>query len=149
MSVAEKIRIRTPLPITGGLSVGAGYDPCRHRCHVVRKDDINLHAMWDATPAICRWLDAICAIEAFAKIYYHGSLLTEKYPHLKVTEKSPDLDNLKIDVADIPVKASLGHMPHAVRPRTPGRDFGGIVREGPASMVGMEVWGGGGELTPS
>ncbi|KSV70588.1 hypothetical protein N185_25965 [Sinorhizobium sp. GW3] len=44
------------------------------------------------------------------------------------------------------VKASLGHMPHAIWPRTPGRDFGGIVREGPSSMIGMEIWGGGGEL---
>lgn len=87
---------------------------------------------------------------------------------LLVTEKSPDLDNLKIDVADVAVprpgpgqvlveiiaagvnpsdvKASLGHMPHAVWPRTPGRDFGGIVHEGPSSMIGMEIWGGGGEL---
>ncbi|MBK5569848.1 zinc-binding alcohol dehydrogenase family protein [Ensifer sp. SSB1] len=87
---------------------------------------------------------------------------------LRVMEKSPDLDNLKIDVVDVAVprpgpgqvlveivaagvnpsdvKASLGHMPHAVWPRTPGRDFGGIVREGPSSMVGMEIWGGGGEL---
>ncbi|MBW0368909.1 quinone oxidoreductase family protein [Ensifer adhaerens] len=87
---------------------------------------------------------------------------------LRVTEKSPDLDNLKIDVVDVAVprpgpgqvlveivaagvnpsdvKASLGHMPHAVWPRTPGRDFGGIVREGPPSMIGMEIWGGGGEL---
>ena len=44
------------------------------------------------------------------------------------------------------VKASLGHMPHAVWPRVPGRDFGGIVREGPKSMIGLEIWGGGGEL---
>lgn len=89
-------------------------------------------------------------------------------PALRVDEKSTDLDNLEIvlDEADIPtpgpgqvlveiaaagvnpsdVKASLGHMPHAVWPRTPGRDFGGIVREGPAHMIGTEVWGGGGEL---
>lgn len=87
---------------------------------------------------------------------------------LRVSEKSPDLDNLKIELADVAiprpgpgqvlveivaagvnpsdVKASLGHMPHAIWPRTPGRDFGGIVREGPASMIGMEIWGGGGEL---
>ena len=87
---------------------------------------------------------------------------------LKVNEKSPDLDNLKINLVDVAipkpgpgqvlveivaagvnpsdVKASLGHMPHAIWPRTPGRDFGGIVREGPASMVGLEIWGGGGEL---
>ncbi|MCG5479865.1 MAG: zinc-binding alcohol dehydrogenase family protein [Ensifer alkalisoli] len=87
---------------------------------------------------------------------------------LKVSEKSPDLDNLKIELVDVTiprpgpgqvlveivaagvnpsdVKASLGHMPHAIWPRTPGRDFGGIVREGPSSMIGMEIWGGGGEL---
>lgn len=44
------------------------------------------------------------------------------------------------------VKASLGHMPHAIWPRIPGRDFAGIVREGPDNMIGMEIWGGGGEL---
>ncbi len=87
---------------------------------------------------------------------------------LRVGVPSPDLDNLQIEVADVgvpkpgpgrvlveivaagvnpsDVKASLGHMPHAVWPRTPGRDFGGIVREGPKHMVGMEIWGGGGEL---
>lgn len=87
---------------------------------------------------------------------------------LWVTEKSPDLDNLLIDVIEpaIPqhgpgqvlveiraagvnpsdVKASLGHMPHAVWPRVPGRDFAGIVVDGPAHLIGKEIWGGGGEL---
>lgn len=87
---------------------------------------------------------------------------------LRVSQKSPDLDNLLIDVVEVAVprpgpgqvlveivaagvnpsdvKASLGHMPHAIWPRIPGRDFGGIVREGPSQMIGMEVWGGGGEL---
>jgi NADPH:quinone reductase len=44
------------------------------------------------------------------------------------------------------VKAVLGGMPHAVWPRTPGRDYAGIVRQGPAELVGKEVWGSGGEL---
>ncbi|MFM0739567.1 zinc-binding alcohol dehydrogenase family protein [Paraburkholderia xenovorans] len=44
------------------------------------------------------------------------------------------------------VKAVLGAMPHAVWPRTPGRDFAGIVLEGPEELVGQEVWGSGGEL---
>jgi NADPH:quinone reductase-like Zn-dependent oxidoreductase len=44
------------------------------------------------------------------------------------------------------VKAVLGGMPHAVWPRTPGRDYAGIVLEGPADLVGQEVWGSGGEL---
>jgi NADPH:quinone reductase-like Zn-dependent oxidoreductase len=29
------------------------------------------------------------------------------------------------------VKATLGIMPHAVFPRTPGRDFAGLVVDGP------------------
>jgi NADPH:quinone reductase len=43
-------------------------------------------------------------------------------------------------------KAILGAMPHAVWPRTPGRDFAGIVVDGPSSLIGQEVWGSGGEL---
>jgi len=44
------------------------------------------------------------------------------------------------------VKAVLGAMPHAVWPRTPGRDFSGVVVEGPKPLLGREVWGSGGEL---
>ena len=44
------------------------------------------------------------------------------------------------------VKAVLGAMPHAVWPRTPGRDYAGVVVEGPKDLVGREVWGSGGEL---
>jgi NADPH:quinone reductase-like Zn-dependent oxidoreductase len=31
-------------------------------------------------------------------------------------------------------------------PRTPGRDFAGVVTAGPPEMVGMEVWGTGGDV---
>jgi NADPH:quinone reductase-like Zn-dependent oxidoreductase len=44
------------------------------------------------------------------------------------------------------VKAALGLMPHAVWPRTPGRDFAGVVAAGPAEWRGVEVWGTGGDL---
>lgn len=44
------------------------------------------------------------------------------------------------------VKATLGAMPHAVWPRTPGRDYAGIVVDGPQHLVGKAVWGSGGEL---
>jgi NADPH:quinone reductase-like Zn-dependent oxidoreductase len=89
-------------------------------------------------------------------------------PALWVTEKAEDLDSLQIPIItpEVPrpgpgqvlveiraagvnpsdVKASLGHMPHAIWPRTPGRDYGGIVVEGPDHLIGTEVWGGGGEL---
>lgn len=44
------------------------------------------------------------------------------------------------------VAAALGRMPQAVWPRTPGRDWGGIVIEGPNELVGQEVFGTGGDL---
>jgi len=43
-------------------------------------------------------------------------------------------------------KAMLGLMPTAVFPRTPGRDFAGVVVEGPREVVGLEVWGSGGDV---
>ncbi len=44
------------------------------------------------------------------------------------------------------VKAATGLMPYAVFPRTPGRDYAGIVIDGPASSVGREVFGSSGDL---
>jgi len=44
------------------------------------------------------------------------------------------------------VKSVLGAMPHAIWPRTPGRDYAGVVVEGPADLINKEVWGSGGEL---
>jgi NADPH:quinone reductase-like Zn-dependent oxidoreductase len=44
------------------------------------------------------------------------------------------------------VKAALGQMPHAVWPRTPGRDYAGVVVQGPAHLMGRQVWGSSGEL---
>ena len=37
------------------------------------------------------------------------------------------------------VKATLGAMSHAVWPRTPGRDWAGVVVEGPNDLLGREV----------
>ncbi|SLN65277.1 glutathione S-transferase family protein [Roseisalinus antarcticus] len=49
---------------------------------IVRMADINLDTVWADHPAIGTWLDAIRDTEAYRATYYHGSLLTEKYPHL-------------------------------------------------------------------
>src|SRR5579864_8094603 len=87
---------------------------------------------------------------------------------VRVLEKSADIDSLDLHIGaqDAPdvdfaeclvrvvsaavnpsdVKAVLGLMPHAVWPRTPGRDYAGVVVEGPQEMLGKEVWGSGGEL---
>src|SRR6267378_1958609 len=44
------------------------------------------------------------------------------------------------------VKAATGLMPYAVFPRTPGRDYAGIVIDGPAGWIGREVFGSSGDL---
>ena len=44
------------------------------------------------------------------------------------------------------VKAATGLMPHAVFPRTPGRDFAGVVVDGPCEWLGREVFGASGDL---
>jgi NADPH:quinone reductase len=87
---------------------------------------------------------------------------------IRVQERSADIDSLalnldvqappRIDASDClievesagvnpsDVKAVLGFMPHAVWPRTPGRDYAGRVIDGPADLVGKAVWGSGGDL---
>lgn len=52
---------------------------------MIRMDDIRLAHMWSDKPVIAIWLDAMRAEPAFEPTYYPGSLLTEKYPHLRET----------------------------------------------------------------
>src|SRR3982075_4246394 len=44
------------------------------------------------------------------------------------------------------VKAATGLMAYAVFPRTPGRDYAGVVVDGPAGWIGREVFGSSGDL---
>jgi len=44
------------------------------------------------------------------------------------------------------IRNVLGSFPYTTLPRTPGRDFAGVVIDGPGDMIGMEVWGSGNEL---
>lgn len=44
------------------------------------------------------------------------------------------------------VKNVLGRFPYTTLPRIPGRDFAGVVVEGPKALIGQEVWGTGREL---
>src|SRR4051795_13503160 len=44
------------------------------------------------------------------------------------------------------VKAATGLMPYAVFPRTPGRDFAGVVVDGPPEWSGRDVFGSSGDL---
>jgi NADPH:quinone reductase-like Zn-dependent oxidoreductase len=43
-------------------------------------------------------------------------------------------------------KNVLGRMEGTALPRTPGRDFAGVVVAGPSHMIGAEVWGTGGDV---
>jgi NADPH:quinone reductase-like Zn-dependent oxidoreductase len=44
------------------------------------------------------------------------------------------------------VKNVSGHFTYTVTPRIPGRDFSGIVVDGPAEWTGKAVWGTGGDI---
>lgn len=48
----------------------------------VRMDDINLGHLWGKHPEIGAWLARLRATPPYRATYYHGALLTEKYPHL-------------------------------------------------------------------
>ena len=87
---------------------------------------------------------------------------------ITISEKSIDADNLKFELTNVEipklndgeclvkihgsgvnpsdVKALLGKMPNLTWPRIPGRDYSGIVVEGPDNLIGKEVWGTGGDL---
>jgi NADPH:quinone reductase len=43
-------------------------------------------------------------------------------------------------------KNVLGRMEGTTLPRTPGRDFAGVVVNGPSNLIGAEVWGTGGDI---
>jgi NADPH:quinone reductase len=70
---------------------------------------------------------------------------------LEAFEPSPGPGEIVIEIHSAgvnpsDVKATLGAMPHAIWPRTPGRDWAGIVVAGAGDLKGSAVWGSGGDL---
>ena len=87
---------------------------------------------------------------------------------LNIAAKAPSADAIRVDLVDFganrpsegdvtveihaaginpsDAKAMLGLMPSAVFPRTPGRDYAGVVVDGPKDLVGLEVYGSGGDV---
>ena len=49
---------------------------------LVRIHDLGL-ADWQNLPRVVRWFDNIRAHPAYKPTYYHGSLLSERFPHLR------------------------------------------------------------------
>ena len=50
---------------------------------IVRMADLGLDSVWADKPTVARWLEQIRGHKAYAPTYYFGSLLTERFPHLK------------------------------------------------------------------
>ena len=50
---------------------------------LVRMADLGLATMWQDRPRINRWFNEIRAHPAYAATYYPGSLLSERFPHLR------------------------------------------------------------------
>lgn len=85
---------------------------------------------------------------------------------IRIKSFSNSLDNLRVEnISELPtlqgeakvrinaasinpsdVKNAQGKMGGTTLPRIPGRDFAGVVIEGPDNMIGREVWGTGGEV---
>jgi NADPH2:quinone reductase len=68
---------------------------------------------------------------------------------LPLSPMRPDQVLIEVRAAGVnpsDVKAAIGLMPYAVFPRTPGRDYAGIVIDGPRDLVGREVFGSSGDL---
>lgn len=49
-------------------------------------------------------------------------------------------------VSPFDVRNVTGQVPLITLPRVPGRDYAGVVRDGPPALLGQEVWGTGGSL---
>ena len=71
--------------------------------------------------------------------------------YVDVPTPSADADSAVVQVKSASVNPSdvknvSGHFEHTVLPRTPGRDFSGVVVDGPAEWIGADVWGTGGDI---
>ncbi|MFM0119086.1 zinc-binding alcohol dehydrogenase family protein [Paraburkholderia sp. RL18-101-BIB-B] len=75
----------------------------------------------------------------------------EVLDHIDLPTPQADADNVVVQVKAASVNPSdvknvSGHFGHTVLPRTPGRDFSGVVVDGPQTWLGAEVWGTGGDI---
>lgn len=79
----------------------------------------------------------------------HGPPSVLQAQEIETPPLGPDEVRIQIKAAAInpsDVKNVQGLMPHTTLPRTPGRDFAGVIIDGPAELIGQEVWGSGGGL---
>ncbi|MBV9388967.1 MAG: zinc-binding alcohol dehydrogenase family protein [Chroococcidiopsidaceae cyanobacterium CP_BM_ER_R8_30] len=74
------------------------------------------------------------------------NLQIQEVPKLTLTAEEVLVEVHAAGVNPSDAKNVLGNMENTTLPRTPGRDFAGIVVEGPKDLVGKEVWGTGGDI---
>jgi NADPH:quinone reductase-like Zn-dependent oxidoreductase len=67
-------------------------------------------------------------------------------PHVAVPEGGALVRVHAASINPSDVKNVAGRMRQTVPPRTPGRDFAGVVVKGPSDWLGAEVWGTGGDI---
>ena len=84
-----------------------------------------------------------------ARFTRHGEPEVLTVEHMPDPTAGEDEALVRVEAASInpsDVKNVGGAMPRTTLPRTPGRDFAGVVQTGPASWIGAEVWGTGGDV---
>jgi NADPH:quinone reductase-like Zn-dependent oxidoreductase len=97
-------------------------------------------------PAPQKFTEARC-VRLLAKAGDANSLAPVVERH--TLSRTPDQLLIEVKAAAVnpsDVKAATGLMPYAVFPRTPGRDYAGVVIDGPDGWVGREVFGSSGDL---
>ena len=83
------------------------------------------------------------------RFYEFGDLSKLKLEELPEPVLAPDEVKVRMVAASVnpsDVGNIAGKMVGTTLPRTPGRDFAGIVVEGPADLRGVQVWGTGGDI---
>src|SRR6266478_5424995 len=93
----------------------------------------------DIVEAICVRLNAKAADAASIKPVIERRSLSRSSDEVVVA-----IEAAGVNPSD--VKAATGLMPYAVFPRTPGRDFSGVVVDGPREWMGKAVFGTSGDL---
>ena len=83
-------------------------------------------------------------ITAFSKTL--ENLRVETVPDPIVTSGEAKIKILAASVNPSDVKNIQGKMEGTILPRIPGRDFAGVVVDGPTNLLGVEVWGTGGDV---
>jgi NADPH:quinone reductase-like Zn-dependent oxidoreductase len=83
------------------------------------------------------------------RFHEFGSFNNLRIEYLASPQARPDEVVVEVRAASLnpsDAKNVLGRMEGTTLPRTPGRDFSGVVVGGPKGMIGMEVWGTGGDV---